>query len=89
MRGLRHPYSHHLYELGDRDGEVIVTDDRDPGAVRRGTYDTRGNWLSGEQLRVCPNMCIWVGEGPRVTPPLSTHRRFMNVRSDGAGVAAE
>lgn len=75
-RGLRHPYSHHLYELGDVEGEVIVTDDRDPAAVRQGVYDTKGNWLRGDQLAVCMHTCIWVGEGPRETPPLSTHRRF-------------
>jgi hypothetical protein len=70
-----------LYELGEHDGEVIVTDDTVSGVVRRGVYDTRGNWRSGDQLSVCPNMCIWVGDGPRQTPPLSTHRRFMNVKN--------
>lgn len=77
-RGLRHPYSRYLYELGEAEGEVVVTDDRDPEAVRRGVYDTTGNWLRGDHVDVCVHTCIWVGEGPRETPPLSTHRRFAN-----------
>jgi hypothetical protein len=77
-RGIRHPYSRYLYEVGDVEGEVIVTDDRDPAAVRRGVYDTKGSWISGDQFDVCMHTCIWVGEGPRETPPLSTHRRFAN-----------
>lgn len=75
-RGIRHPYSRYLYEVGDVEGEVIVTDDRDAAAVRRGVYDTTGNWISGDQFDVCMHTCIWVGQGPRTTPPLSTHRRF-------------
>lgn len=75
-RGLRHPYSRYLYELGEVEGEVVVTDDRDPAAVRQGVYDTKGTWLRGDHLNVCTQTCIWVGEGPRETPPLSTHRRF-------------
>ncbi len=89
MRGMRHAYSRYLYELTETDGEVLVTDDTGPGVVRRGIYDTKGNHRSGDRLRVCPNFCMWVGEGPKQTPPLSTHRRFMNVKagpaSDGAG----
>ncbi len=77
-RGLRHPYSRHLYELGEREGEVIVTDDRDPSNVRRAVFDTKGEWLSGDRIDACVHTCIWVGEGPRTTPPLSTHRRFAN-----------
>jgi hypothetical protein len=79
MRGLRHAYSHYLYELSECVGEVIVTDDTNPGIVRTGVYDTQGNWRSGDRLTVCPHLCAWVGDGPRCTPPLSTHRRFMSV----------
>ena len=86
MRGMRHAYSRYLYELTDTEGEVLVTDDTVPGVVRRGRYDTLGNWQSGDRLRVCPNMCMWVGQGPKQTPPLSSHRRFMNVAT---GTAAE
>lgn len=84
MRGMRHAYSRFLYELTDVDGEVLVTDDTTPGVIRRGVFDTKGNWQSGDRLKVCPNFCMWIGEGPKQTPPLTTHRRFMNVTSGTA-----
>jgi hypothetical protein len=59
MMGIVHPFSGALYEQ-DGEGHILVTD-----GDRRGTFTTRGVWVSGE-LRECdPQLCGWVG-GPQI-----------------------
>jgi len=73
MRPLRHPLSGAVYEL-DVDGNVEVTKDG-----RRGVFDAEGRWLSGEIRGVDPELCRWVGLGPRVPGDLRQNRRFRAV----------
>jgi hypothetical protein len=73
MRSMRHPITSVLYEL-DGDGNVRLTD-----GDRSGTFDRFGRWLSGDKLIADPELCIWVGAGPRQPEDLSTNRRFRNV----------
>ena len=57
MLGIRHPFSHALYEQ-DGHGNVLVTD-----GARSGVFTSEGRWVSGE-LRECdPQMCNWIA-GP-------------------------
>jgi hypothetical protein len=57
MLGIRHPFSHALYEQ-DGHGNVLVTD-----GDRSGVFTSEGRWVSGE-LRECdPQMCNWIA-GP-------------------------
>ena len=57
MLGIRHPFSHALYEQ-DGHGNVLVTD-----GARSGVFTGEGRWVSGE-LRECdPQMCNWIA-GP-------------------------
>ena len=72
MRGMRHPLTHALYELSDEG--VRVTD-----GARVGVYGDDGRWLFGDRFLVCPNLCGWIGMGPRVPSTLKDHRRFRNV----------
>ena len=58
--GLRHPYTHALYELTD-DGHVRVTA-RDG---RTGRFRPDGMWVDGELREADPHLCGWVA-GPRV-----------------------
>lgn len=80
MRGMRHPLTNALYEMCDEG--VLITD-----GARRGVYDTDGRWLSGDRFSVCPNMCGWIGRGPRVAEDLSQNRRFRSVTTNTAGGA--
>jgi hypothetical protein len=75
---MRHPYSGLLYELGDAD-EVVVSGVGPDGSAVRGTFDAEGRWCHGDRFTVCPHFCLWIGRGPRETPPLSANRRFMTV----------
>jgi hypothetical protein len=70
---MKHPLTGVIYELDD-DGNVRVTD-----GDRTGTFDRFGRWRSGERLIADPEMCLWVGAGPRQTVDLTTNRRFRNV----------
>ena len=57
MLGIRHPFSHALYEQ-DGHGNVVVTD-----GDLSGVFPGEGRWISGE-LRECdPQMCNWIA-GP-------------------------
>ena len=57
MLGIRHPFSHALYEQ-DGHGNVLVTD-----GARSGVFTGEGRGVSGE-LRECdPQMCNWIA-GP-------------------------
>ncbi len=57
MLGIRHTFSHALYEQ-DGHGNVLVTD-----GDRSGVFTGEGRWVSGE-LRECdPQMCNWIA-GP-------------------------
>lgn len=63
MLGIRHPFSHALYEQ-DGHGHILVTD-----GERSGRFTTQGRWLEGE-LRECdPHLCGWVGG-----PVIANHR---------------
>jgi hypothetical protein len=62
-----------LYEL-DEQGNVVVTK-----GDQVGTYDPEGCWLQGAVLTVDPELCRWIGNGPRQPADLSTNRRFMRV----------
>ncbi len=63
MLGIRHPFTHALYEQ-DGQGHILVTDD-----ARWGRFTTEGRWLEGE-LRECdPHLCGWVGG-----PIIANHR---------------
>ena len=71
-RGMRHPLTLALSELcGDG---VRVTDGQ-----KVGVYDSTGRWVSGDRFLVCPNLCGWIGDGPREPSTLKDHRRFRNV----------
>jgi hypothetical protein len=72
MRAIKHPLTHATYELCDTG--VRVTD-----GSRTGVYTSGGRWVSGDNFMVCPNMCLWVGEGPRVPSELKDHRRFRTI----------
>lgn len=56
--GIRHPFTHALYERHG-DDEIKVTD-----GDRSGIFTSEGRWLDGE-LRECdPQLCGWVA-GPQ------------------------
>ena len=65
MNGIRHPFTHALYEL-DGDGMIRVTLG---GSSRRFTGE--GRWLSGELREADPQLCGWVG-GPRLQSSRTT-----------------
>lgn len=78
MRGMRHPITRAMYEMTD--GGVVVTH-----GPRRGVFDSDGRWLEGDKFAVCPNMCGWIGRGPRQPADLSDNRRFRSVVLPKAG----
>lgn len=58
MLGIRHPFSNALYERGEQERTIKVTDGDDVGI-----FTDEGEWISGT-LRFCdPQMCGWVS-GP-------------------------
>lgn len=60
MNGIRHPFTHALYECDDT-GNLVVTD-----GDRSGRFRPDGSWIGGE-LRECdPQLCGWVA-GPQFT----------------------
>jgi hypothetical protein len=69
---MRHPLSGAVYELCD-DGVRVTLGDH------VGVYDACGRWLSGKRMPVCPNLCAWIGDGPRNPVDVSTNRRFRNL----------
>jgi hypothetical protein len=73
VRQIKHPLSGAVYEL-DEQGNVMVTKDDQVGV-----YDAEGCWLEGAVHTVDPELCRWIGNGPRQPADLSTNRRFMKV----------
>ena len=73
MRGMRHPLTDVVYELDD-EGNIRLTD-----GDRIGPFDRHGRWLAGDRIVPDPELCLWVGAGPREPVDLSTNRRFRNV----------
>jgi hypothetical protein len=59
MLGMRHPFSHALYEQ-DGEGHIKVT--RNDGAW--GLFNIDGSWIRGEVQECDAQMCNWVG-GPQ------------------------
>ncbi len=58
MNGIRHPFTHALYEC-DGTGNLVVTD-----GDRSGRFRPDGSWIDGA-LRECdPHLCGWVA-GPQ------------------------
>ncbi len=78
MRGMRHPLTRALYEICD-DGVLVTHGDR------RGVFDDDGRWISGDRFSVCPNLCGWIGRGPRMPMDLSDNRRFRSVVEGQSG----
>ena len=58
--GLRHPYTHALYELTDEDLVLVTAPDG-----RSGRFRPDGRWVEGELREADPHLCGWVA-GPRV-----------------------
>jgi hypothetical protein len=81
MRGMRHPLTRALYEICDEG--VRVTH-----GARQGIFDNDGRWLAGDKFPVCPNLCGWIGRGPRQPMDLSDNRRFRTVVENQAEVNA-
>ncbi len=72
MRQIQHPMSRAIYEL-DEDWNVLVTT-RDGST---GTFDPEGRYLHGAVRAVDPELCRWVGLGPRERGDITQNRRFM------------
>jgi hypothetical protein len=60
MLGLRHPFSHALYEQ-DGNGNIRVA--AKDGRV--GLFTTDGTWIEGEIFEADPQLCGWIS-GPKV-----------------------
>ena len=73
MRQIQHPMSRAVYEFDD-DFNVLVTA-RDG---RTGTFDPEGRYLHGSLRHADPELCRWVGLGPRERSDISQNRRFMD-----------
>jgi len=58
MDGVRHPFTHALYEKTE-DDKVLVTD-----GDKRGLFTGQGRWIEGELFECDPQVCVWVS-GPR------------------------
>ncbi|MEO5899967.1 MAG: hypothetical protein ABIR68_07500 [Ilumatobacteraceae bacterium] len=56
MRTIKHPLSGAVYDL-EADGtiQVVAVDGR------RGVFDARGVWISGEFKQADPHLCVWIG----------------------------
>ena len=72
MRQIQHPMSRAIYEF-DEDFNVLVTT-RDG---KTGTFDPEGRYLHGVR-HADPELCRWVGLGPRERSDISQNRRFMD-----------
>lgn len=72
MRQIRHPMSRAIYEF-DEDYNVLVT----TKDGKTGTFDPEGRYLHGEVRAVDPELCRWVGLGPREPVDITQNRRFM------------
>jgi len=59
MRGIRHPYSHALYEPTEDDLVQVTAADGRTGRFRRD-----GVWIDGELREADPHLCGWIA-GPR------------------------
>jgi hypothetical protein len=56
MRTIKHPLSGAVYDL-DVDGTIqVVAPDG-----RRGVFDARGVWISGDVKQADPHLCLWIG----------------------------
>lgn len=66
--GVRHPYSHDLYEPDE--GRVRIT--RHTGEV--GYYTSAGRWLEGDRFDADPHLCGWVSS-PRAGHRISSASR--------------
>jgi hypothetical protein len=73
VRQIEHPMSRAIYEF-DGDFNVLVTA-RDG---RTGTFDPEGRYLHGDLRHADPELCRWVGLGPRERQDISQNRRFMD-----------
>jgi hypothetical protein len=69
---MRHPLTGALYEMCDEGVRVTLGE-------QHGIFDNDGRWLAGDRISVCPNLCGWVGRGPREPMDLSDNRRFRSV----------
>jgi hypothetical protein len=58
VNGIRHPFTHALYE--PEDGAVRVTLDG-----RSGLFTAEGRWISGDLREADPQLCGWTA-GPRL-----------------------
>lgn len=72
-RQIEHPMSRAIYEF-DEDFNVLVTA-RDG---RNGTFDPEGRYLHGDLRHCDPELCRWIGLGPRERQDISQNRRFMD-----------
>jgi hypothetical protein len=73
VRQIEHPMSRAIYEF-DEDFNVRVTA-RDG---RTGTFDPEGRYLHGSLRHADPELCRWIGLGPRERQDISQNRRFMD-----------
>ena len=70
MRQLRHALTGAIYEL-TADGNVQVSKDG-----KTGLFDPEARWLGGEIKAVDPELCRWVGYGPKQRGDIRDNRRF-------------
>jgi hypothetical protein len=59
MLGIRHPFTHALYERDDGLVKVTTTDGVE------GRFRGDGRWVSGELREADPQLCGWVA-GPKI-----------------------
>lgn len=60
MLGLRHPFTHALYEQDGHGNVRVVTRDG-----RTGLFNPAGSWIEGDVFEADPQLCGWIG-GPKV-----------------------
>ena len=69
-RQLKHALTGVIYELTE-DGNVLLSKDGTSAL-----YDPEGRYISGEIRDVDPELCRWVGLGPRERGNVSDNRRY-------------
>lgn len=69
-RQLKHAITGVIYELTE-DGNVMLSKDG-----RTAIYDAEAHYISGEIRDVDPELCRWVGLGPRERGNVSDNRRY-------------